>query len=241
MLLTAICDDNELHLKTIAKTFMDKCGSYSPRLMLFSSGEALLKEVENNAYSPEILLLDIVLAEDSGINIAKKINSLCPMCGIIYLTSYISYASDVYETRHSYFILKSQFEQRIASAVAKAVSDTSQRKNMTFKDHSTTFSLSAYKVAYLERSLKKTFVYLVSGRKYETYTKPDVLLREAGGSFFVQCHQSFYVNMYEVGSMCNDHFLLNNGVRIPISRSRKNEVKKLFYSFVSNSLNSHRL
>ncbi len=236
MLRTAICDDNEHDLKAIAESFKKNCGFYSPELMLFSSGKELLYEIENRAYKPDILLLDIVLSEDDGISVAKKINILCPSCGIIFLTAYISYATDVYETRHSYFILKSQFQQRISSAMTKVISDISYGKNITFKDRSATVTLSVYEIAYLERNLRKTFVCHVSGTKYETYTKPDALLRGLGDSFFIQCHQSFYVNMYEIASMGNDQFVLNNGACIPISRSRKSESRKLFYSFISNSV-----
>lgn len=236
MLRTAICDDNEQDLKAIAESYMKSCSLYSPELKLFSGGKELLDEIENRAYEPDILLLDIVLDEDDGISIAKKINMLCPSCGIIFLTSYISYATDVYETRHSYFILKSQFEERIASAMAKAVSDIGCRKNITFKDHSTTVTLSVYEIAYLERNLRKTFVCHVSGRKYETYAKPDVLLRGVGDEFFIQCHQSFYVNMYEISSMGNDQFVLNSGACVPISRSRKSESRNRFYSFLSSTV-----
>ena len=37
-----------------------------------------------------------------------------PFCQIIFLSSYLSYATEVYETEHIYFILKSQLHQRIA-------------------------------------------------------------------------------------------------------------------------------
>lgn len=240
MLRAAICDDNKQDLKAISESFMKSCGFYSPELKLFSSGKDLLYEIENREYKPDILLLDIVMSEYDGIAIAKKVNILCPSCGIIYLTSYISYVSDVYETRHSYFLLKSQFEQRIAFAVAKALSEAGSRKNITFKDHSATVSLSAYEIAYLERNLKKTFVCHVSGARYETYTKPDRLLCGAGNDFFIQCHQSFYVNMYEISSMGNEQFILNNGACVPISRSRRRESVKTFYSFISNSAKGNR-
>ena len=155
MLHTAICDDNEIHLKNIAEGFMESCKDYSPELTLFSSGEELIEAVENG-YQPDILLLDIVLKDHDGICVAKKINVLCPWCGIIFLTSYISYASDVYETRHSYFILKSQFKERIKSAVAKAISDVGARKYISFAERNTTLILPAYEILYMERSLKKT-------------------------------------------------------------------------------------
>lgn len=236
MLRTAICDDNEIHLKNIAKAFMQSCQAYSPELSLFSSGQELINAVEKGGYQPDILLLDIVLENDDGIGVAKKINLLCPGCGIIFLTSFISYASDVYETRHSYFILKSQFKERINSAVAKAISDVGSRKYLSFGERNATVILSAYEVLYLERSLKKTIVYHESGKQYETYEKPLAILRDLNRSMFVQCHQSFFVNMERVNAMYTDYFQMNNGYRVPISRSHRRETKEVFHTFVSNSV-----
>lgn len=240
MLRTAICDDDEKYLSDISKSFMEKCSEYSPEIRLFTSSRELLYEVENEGYIPDLLLLDIVLSEGSGIDLAKKINTLCPTCRIIYLTSYLSYVSDVYETRHSYFILKSQFDIRICAAVAKAVSELTSQKIISFRDHSSTVTFSAYEILYLERSLKKTIVFHSSGKQYSTYTKPDILLKDVGEGLFIQCHQSYYVNMQAVTSMQSDAFLLNNGFRVPISRSRLKEARDAFYAYVSKTVKSRR-
>lgn len=236
MLRTAICDDNEIHLKKIAEDFSECCQAYSPEISLFSSGQELIDAVEKKEYQPDILLLDIVLNDDSGISVAKRINSLCPGCGIIFLTSFLAYASDVYETRHSYFILKSQFKERIRSAVAKAISDVGSRKYLSFAERNNTLILPAYQVLYLERSLKKTIIYHETGKQYETYEKPLVILKDMNNNLFVQCHQSFFVNMERVNAMYADYFIMSNGCHVPISRSRRRETKELFHAFVSNSI-----
>lgn len=235
MLQTAICDDNELYLESAAKIFARECMEYSPKIALFTSGTELINALDKG-YRPDVLILDIVLEEDnSGINVAKKVNRLCPECSIIFLTSFISYASDVYETKHSYFIVKSQLEQRIKAAVEKALPEARERKYLSFSEHYSTTVLPANEVLYLERRLKKSIIFHNSGCEYETYTKPTEILKNLGGAF-VQCHKSFYVNLAEVTAMEGDFFLLKNGTRIPISRSRKKETKEKFHAFVSNTV-----
>lgn len=237
MLRVAICDDDELSLKDTAKKFTQSCMDHAPEITLFLGGRELIRAVEENGYQPDVLLLDIVLENDiNGIDIAKRINLLCPRCGIIFITSFISYAPDVYETRHSYFILKSQFEERINSALAKAVADAGSKKCIAFNERNKTIVLSAYEVLYLERNLKKTSIYLDSGKKYETYLKPVDILKDLNNEMFVQCHQSFFVNMEAVLAMETDSFLLNNGRRIPVSKSRRKETKEIFHAFVRRSV-----
>ena len=233
MLQTAICDDNKLYLENAAKIVARECRDYSPEISTFSGGAELIKAL-NKGYRPDILILDIVLEEDSsGIDVAKEVNRICPDCGIIFLTAFISYASDVYETNHRYFIVKSQLEQRIRAAVDKALPESRDKKYLSFSEHYSTTVLPAGEVICLERSLKKTIIYHNSGRRYETYTKPSEILKNAG-SIFIQCHKSFYVNMDEVAAAEGDFFLMRDGIRIPISRSRKKESKDKFHAYISS-------
>ena len=73
----------------------------------------------------------------------------------------------------------------------------------------------------------------ISGQSYETYSNPEDMLHNLE-EIFVQCHKSFYVNMSQVTTMEGDFFLLRDGSRIPISRSRKKKTRAIFHSFVSS-------
>ena len=232
MLRAAICDDNRSYLESTGKLFARECAEYSPEIALFAQGAELISAMERG-YRPNILLLDIVLENDnSGIDVAKEVNRLCPECGVVFLTAYISYATDVYETRHSYFILKPQLEQRLKAAVEKSLAETGERKYLSFSEHSSITVLPVNELLYLERRLKKTLVVHISGQSYETYSNPEDMLHNLE-EIFVQCHKSFYVNMSQVTTMEGDFFLLRDGSRIPISRSRKKKTRAIFHSFVS--------
>ena len=52
------------------------------------------------------------MPEITGIDAAKQINLIQPSAQIIFISSYLEYFSDVYETEHLYFVLKSQMAQR---------------------------------------------------------------------------------------------------------------------------------
>ena len=223
-----IADDEPLALEMTCEAVREVCPKAN--IYPFSKPSRLLEFAKETRC--KIAFLDICMRGVSGIDVAKEVNRLCPECGVVFLTAYISYATDVYETRHSYFILKPQLEQRLKAAVEKSLAETGERKYLSFSEHSSITVLPVNEVLYLERRLKKTLVVHILGQSYETYSNPEDMLHNLE-EIFVQCHKSFYVNMSQVTTMEGDFFLLRDGSRIPISRSRKKKTRAIFHSFVS--------
>lgn len=50
--------------------------------------------------------MDIELGKENGIDLALKVNEVTPYTQIIYITAYMQYVSDVYQSKHTYFIDK---------------------------------------------------------------------------------------------------------------------------------------
>ncbi len=239
MIQIAVCDDEPIQLKRTGEILAQAAACYSPEIDLFSDSKELISAVEKSGYLPDIAVLDIVLPDDSGSLLAKTLNDLCPQCAIIFLTAYLNYATDVYETKHSYFIVKSQLEERIAPAIAKALKDANSDSHLVFRDNGAVRTLPLREVLYLERNLKKTIIAHISGKQYVTTAKPELLIKDLHNCPFVKCHQSYHVNLEFVDGISKTCFLLKNGQEIPISRSQRKAAKEAFYTLVSKPL-SHQ-
>ena len=230
MIHIAICDDDRVQIKQTEKLILEAADRFSPEADLFSGGEELIKAVENGSYAPDLAVLDIHMPGSSGIEVAKSLNLLVPECRIIFLTSYLDYATEVYEARHSYFILKSELADRIDAALAKVLGDEPQEQRLSFREGRTVNTVSASELLYLERNLKKTTIALSSGEKHVTSAKSEELLKDLDLDRLVHCHQSFWVNMEKVTCMKAESFVLTSGEEIPISRSRKKAAKEAFFA-----------
>ena len=235
----AICDDDADSLKRIHDLVMIQGRSYLPELRLFSESTELFRAVNEEAYRPDIALLDIVMPGDDGIETAKKLNNICPGCSIVFLSAYLSLATEVYETRHSYFVLKSQAEEKIGAALKKAMEDRGDRGRLVIRSRGKEIILPVSEVVFLERKLKKTLISLFSGNNYQVSVKPGELLRQAEGSHFIHCHQRFWVNPDYISGMSAEGFVLSVGREIPISRSRRAEAKSAFHGALCRSVLSH--
>ena len=149
-----------------------------------------------------------------------------PLCQIIFLSSYLSYATEVYETEHIYFILKSQLHQRIGPALHQALTALGDRSvQITAQKDGSTHVIALQDVLYLERNLRKTKVITQQG-VFLTQESPETLI--SGFGHFVRCHQSYWVNRKHVQAIGSNHFTMDSGSGIPISRTYLQEAKQRF-------------
>ena len=121
MIPIAICDDELLHARQ-TQAAIRRCEAQAVT-RCFETPLALLAAVTQQGYAPRVAVLDIRMAGMDGIELAKRLNALVPGCAVIFLTAYLSYAPDVYETRHVYFVLKSELDRRIGSALRAALAE----------------------------------------------------------------------------------------------------------------------
>ena len=100
-----ICDNNPIfadYLKQEVLSIMEEPCTVS----VCHSPEELRAECKNGC--PQIALLDIHLNDtpENGIALAKELFPAGCGTSVIYITGYIEYVSDVYETEHIYFLRK---------------------------------------------------------------------------------------------------------------------------------------
>lgn len=226
MLSIAICDDEALHRQNTMNVLMRHAAAYDPALREFASPAALLVAMEEG-FVPQIAFLDIQM-EESGIALAQAINRRCPDCAVIFLTSYLTFATEVYEAKHVYLILKEQLEERVDAALAKALAELSREPVLVYHSGGSCGTIPAREILYLERVLRQTRIMTMKGEVWSK-EEPAKLLQGAVGERFVRCHQSYWVNLEKIKVWNRAEFSLEDGTRIPISRTYRSEAQALFF------------
>ena len=233
MIRVAICDDDAVQLE-ITKAVVARCTDPdNTEIDLFTDGTELLAAVEKASYTPDITVLDISMPVPNGIEVAKRINEFCPRCRIIFLTSYLGYATDVYEARHSYFVLKSQIGERLKKAFGSVFADMDKDTIISFRADGEQWKLWVEEVLYLERNLRKANI-VSRRRSFITTTKLEEILKTVPGGRLIHCHQSYWVNPDYIRSMTADSFILADETVIPISRGNREAAKNAFFFYIHN-------
>lgn len=239
MIHIAICDDNALHLAETSRIIEQSAKAHGELVGLtaFSSAESLLQLLQRGKLSMEIAILDIAMQEMDGIALAKEINALAPRCQIIFITGYLGFMMDVYEVEHVYCVLKGMLCDRIWPAIEKAHARYLNCANDYCAIQTTdgVLVLRHSDIHYFERCDRKTRI--VTNRT-EQWCKQTIQQLSAMNlpKQFIQCHQSFILNLDYVSSVEADLFILRDGTQIPISRARRTDARSHFWNYMNAAI-----
>lgn len=235
MIKIAVCDDDCLVRKEICH-LIEYLWNYPETAVFPLSPQELLSSLDDGVFDFHILVTDINMAEYNGITIGKQINSLFPSCQIIYLTGFVDYASDVYETEHCYFVLKENTHSRLPRALDKAVSlyktNLSQYLQLNANRH--IMRIPIPDILYLERNQRHCHIF-TGGSTYVTNLSLKKLSQKLPASF-VRCHTGYIVNLYYVKELSRNYITISHSSfeppkQIPVGRYYWEVVKQRFLEF----------
>ncbi|MBS1732396.1 MAG: response regulator transcription factor [Bacteroidetes bacterium] len=198
--------------------------------------------------SPDIIFLDIQMPAKSGLTMLEEMPAL--PSAVIFVTAYDQYAIQAFRFSAVDYLLKPINVSELKSAVEKAIAGI-RNKNLNLHLENLVNQLRKQQNKDVHRialsSLKETrfvytreILYCEAANNYSTFflidgekiivSKPiyeyDAMLRDYG---FIRCHQSFLVNKAHVRSFIKEDggsVLLNNKTHIPVSRSKRDELKR---------------
>lgn len=231
-MLIAICDDERVHREHTAALARAELAEYEADIDCFESARALLLAMSAGDYTPDIAILDIQMDGMDGISLAKRLNGLAPDCRIIFLTSFLSFATEVYSTEHVYFIVKSEIRKRLGDALRKAATtlpmSAAHPAVVCISGRAGAEVIPMRDILYMERAGRKTRVVTIGGERLTSQPPAELLGSGMEGSF-IRCHNSFWVNLLKISALGKDDFVLDDGSSVPISRGYKQRARTCFF------------
>lgn len=217
-MVIGICDDDKVWCQEAGRLI----GEYAKQTGLEITLYCFADQKELLSYSGiplEVLFLDVELKKESGLKVAEAVNRRWTKCQIVYLTNYLIYATEVYNTKHIYFVLKEQFASRIGVIFGKLFHELEQQKKQLrfVSKKKQMICLAPEEIYYFERSKRKTILETVWG-SYELYDRIDDLVKRLPADEFIRCHNSYIIYLPNVKLAQKDVFYMKNGTNITVSR-----------------------
>lgn len=221
-----ICDDCAADIRYIDSLVTNWAAASGNTVVIttFPSAEAFLFHyAEKQDF--DILLLDIEMGGQNGVELAKKIRQDNDCIQIIFITGFSDFMAEGYEVAALHYLMKPVSVDKLYSVLDRAAANltkTERRLRVVFDRESDFVPFS--KIMYVEAQKQYVLIhtcdhiYRMKTSLMETKAQLD--------EYFFQCQRSFLVNLSYVVRIKKDCVVLKNGEEIPISRGLAEKIGK---------------
>lgn len=223
-----ICDDEKVFLTYFKELLVKDSIEKGTDIVVkeYSCGEDLVKAyTEGMEGNVDILFLDIWMGGMNGLETAKALRQ--KGCGglIVFLTNMEEYAREGYEVKAFRYLLKEQVDMEIGRVMDACRKELETEDYFVFSYERCGYHVRKRDILYFESRKRIILLYATSGQ-YQFYQKLDVLEEQLAGDGFLRCHRSFLVQERYVKSWKENALWLEDGARIPISRTYEKMVNR---------------
>ena len=224
----AICDDEPAMQELLEQASRDILREkFELQFFRASTPRELLPQI----CTCQIAILDVQLAEECGIDLAREILTRNPGCRIIFVSGYLTSVSQVYHVPHFCFILKDHLSEYLPDFLTRAADavagEAGQQLVIQLGKKAEALELSG--VVYIERNIHQTRIVMSSGREYITKEKLSDLLSRIDAPDFLRCHVSYIVNLRHAAAIEGNCFRMDSGDLVTISRPHEKAAKEAFF------------
>lgn len=230
-----ICDDDiELsqQLKKILVAFFQKNSLKPPEIVIFNSGEDLLKD----SGCKDIVFLDIEMPGMNGIYVGNELKQKNKNTIIFVITSYSQYLDEAMRFHVFRYLSKPLEKQRIFRNMKDALSlYNSSIIKISIETKEGSFIVMSTDIVFIEANNHKTIVHTINA-DYLCIHNINYWLAQLHMPCFFQSHRSFIVNLNYVSSF--DHsliYLCSNQYRAYLTRRKYTQFKDAFLLYLESS------
>ena len=202
-----------------------------PSPALFEGEDALLENFNKDQY--DVVFLDIYMDGMIGINVARKIREMDKICRIVFITVSSEFAVESYDVASSYYIVKPYSYEKLTAAFARCGTLLLEKEQAIYvPSRYGEERLVLHEISYAEYNRRRIQVYFKDGKKimismgWNAFA--ELLMKYP---YFCDCMKGILVNFEAVEKLTEDSFLIEGGVKIPISRLKYKNVREKFFEW----------
>ncbi len=217
MLTFSLCDDNASEREYIKNLVIDWSVRSGAEISLreYPSAESFLFDCED--FRPDILLLDVEMPGQSGVELAKRLRRLDKVMQIVFITAYSDYIAEGYEVAALHYLLKPVDTEKLFSVLSIAAERVRRDcRKITVETTDGAEVLPLYDVRYIES--RKNYAVIHAEREYTVRRTLSEFLSALDGRF-LRVGRSFIINLLWVRRVGRTEVELKSGEVIPIPRS----------------------
>ena len=231
----AVCDEDEKglsYLKELVTEYQLSRGG-KIKCLFFDNTTDFLCDMKGGEY--DLVLLDILLPEGSGIHTAHELRKLDKNVKLILVSSSPEFALESYDVGAYHYLLKPvdagvlfPLFDRVGNELA-----AEEKEGFVIKSREGIVRITFAQIEYVEVINKTVFLHLTDGVVHElTAALREFEKKLLSRPEFAKTHRSYLVNLRYIRSIDAKCIVTENGHSIPVSRQRRNRVQDACMCFL---------
>lgn len=225
----ALCEDEALFskdLEVMCRSILDHL-AVDYEMNLFNSSKDFLHAFLDKGKRFDLMLLDIVMAEPNGMDLAHLIRKDDSDGAIIFITSNPDFALLGYDVQALHYLIKPAKQDVLERLIKADYNNRFQTNFYIFETGTQMVRVAVQEIVCLETVGRKVEVTLQSGVVYYN-GKLSELLEELPNEQFVRCHQAFALNIKNIQELNYNEAITCTGKSISVSRTYTKDVQHAF-------------
>ena len=228
----AILDDDQEDVFNIQDLIFNTRGNW--HVDQYTEGQKLIEAVEGGK-NYDLLLLDIYLKAESGIEIAKKLRSMIPNVPVVFITISQDHAVEAYSMDALHYIVKPVRQEDMNEVFRRLNSKPEPRHILALQIDRALTVIYQDEIIRVESHGHSTTISCTNGTAYsiwKPYGEIDGLLDDT----FIRIKKGLTLNMRYISRMTNRDCTTRDGFSYLLSRERAREIRERYFSFVEAEL-----
>ena len=233
----AVCDDEAEVARYLGKKLVSGFAENGNVVTVdyFEAGERFLQMFESH-YHYDVVFLDIDMPGMDGIEVCRRIRRISTDCICVFISNKEDLVFQTFEVQPFRFVRKTEFHSQCRSLVKALLLELQKRERHLIQIVETgskdilSFEISG--IFYIEAQRKKCRIATV-GNEVLVEVKFMWLESQLLPYYFLKPHRSFLVNCQHIFRIKKESIIMKNGISIPVSRNRINEIRDGFLRYAS--------
>lgn len=230
----AILDDDLNEINKIQDLIFNIQGDY--RVEHFQSGRALIEAI-NQGETFDLLLCDIFMEEENGMDTAREVRRISPQTGIAFITCSREHAVDAFSMDALHYVVKPVQQEDIIEVFQRMERKTDPRHILAILINRTMNILYQDEIIRVESHGHNTVISCANNSVY-SIRKPFYELNKMLDDSFIQIKKGLTLNMHHIIRMTFRECVTRDGFTYLLRRDQAKEIRERYFAFVRQELTS---
>ena len=237
----AICDDMVAEtdkVSSLLSTYQNERPGIDFHLHIYHCAKALLEAI-NSGQKFDMFLLDVMMPQVDGMQLAQTIRTFCKEVPLVFMTNSVGRALEAYSVFAMQYLLKPINKSDFFFVMDRIIAQRkqSQEKFMYLSAPGRNVSIMLSSIIVAENAGRVLKIHLENGDFIESKIIRSPFEVAIAGLLedprFLWVHQSYVINLNHAKELKNKLFVMNNDMEIPIPKTKFTAVKGSYLKYLA--------